>query len=136
MRALTILTVVVVIVGALGLSMMPTASASNAIAKQEGIACTSCHDKPGSKLLTDRGKYYELMSSLDGYDEITAAFSECTTCHVRKPGSVKLTKKGRQFQWMLTDMEGLRALVLGHHPSGADTDDDSDSSKGSEGRPE
>lgn len=118
MRVMTIAAALVLLTLVVAVQMVPEATASNAIAKQEGIACTSCHDKPGSKLLTDRGKYYELMSSLDGYDELKATFSECTTCHVRKPGSLKLTKKGKQFRWMLVDMEGLKMLVQGHHPGG------------------
>ncbi len=117
MRAITIITAIALLAIAVGYQAVPEASASNTIAKREALACTNCHDKPGSKLLTDRGKYYELMSSLEGYDELEATFSECTTCHVRKPGSLKLTKKGKQFQWMLEDMEGLREMLLGLHPT-------------------
>lgn len=117
MRAISILSVVILLAVAVAFQLVPEASASNGIAKREALTCTSCHDKPGSKLLTDRGKYYELMSSLEGYDELQASFSRCTACHVRKPGSDKLTKKGKQFRLMLDDMEGLKALLLDHHPS-------------------
>ena len=66
--------------------------------KQEGLSCTVCHDKPGSKLLTDQGKYYETMRTLAGFDELKATFGACTSCHVTKPGSKKLTAKGKEFQ--------------------------------------
>lgn len=117
MRVIVIISTLALVIGAL---VAPSASASNTIAAREGLACTKCHDKPGSKLLTDRGKYYELMSSLEGYDEIQATFGKCTACHVRKPGSAKLTRKGRQFQWMVQDMEGLKRLLLTEHPVGID----------------
>jgi hypothetical protein len=92
------------------------AGASNKIAQRENLQCTVCHDKPGSRLLTDRGKYYEVMRTLDGYDEVIAAFSECTACHVSKPGSTKLTERGKQFQLVVQDMQGLRRWVAENHP--------------------
>jgi cytochrome c553 len=91
--------------------------ASNQIARQEGLVCTVCHDKPGSKLLTDQGKYYELMRSLDGYREVHSAFGSCTGCHVRKPGSKELTRTGRQFAAVVHDMEGLRIFLQQNHPA-------------------
>lgn len=106
----------VTLVLALALAAGP-ATASNAIAKQEGVACTTCHDKPGSRLLTDRGKYYELMGEFDGFDAIRASFGQCTSCHVRKPGSLKLTKQGRSIYSVMHDMEGLRAWVTANHPT-------------------
>jgi cytochrome c553 len=90
--------------------------ASNEIAENTGEVCTACHDKPGSKLLTDQGKYYETMRSLEGYEQIEAAFGRCVTCHSRKPGSEKLTKTGKRYQWMMNDMEGLRDFVMQRHP--------------------
>ncbi|MFL6199331.1 MAG: hypothetical protein ACJ76J_09155 [Thermoanaerobaculia bacterium] len=99
----------------ISLAGMP-AGASNKIAQQEGLQCTVCHDKPGSKLLTDRGKYYEEMRTLDGYDEVVAAFSECTACHVSKPGSKKMTDKGRAFAFAVRDMEGLKQWLRESHP--------------------
>lgn len=93
-----------------------TARASNEIASRTGLACTACHDKPGSKLLTDRGKYFELMGDLEGFDEIGQAFGKCTTCHVKRPGSKKLTAEGRRLARAIENMDALRALVLEKHP--------------------
>jgi hypothetical protein len=89
--------------------------ASNEIAKKEGLTCTVCHDKPGSRLLTDQGKYYEALGSLDGYDQLVT-FAECTGCHVRKPGSHKLTATGKRFAAAVHDMEGLRKWLEESHP--------------------
>lgn len=100
----------------LALLISGPALATNAIAKSEGLACTACHDKPGSKLLTDKGKYYELMGSLDGYDEVIEVFGSCTTCHVKKPGTHKLTRTGRQFAEVMQNMEALRKWVKVAHP--------------------
>lgn len=94
----------------------PAAYASNAIAEKEDMVCTSCHDKPGSKLLTDMGKYYELMGSTTGFDQVATLFGKCTTCHVKKPGSTKLTNTGRRFQSLVGDMQGLRELISEQHP--------------------
>jgi hypothetical protein len=93
-----------------------SAYATKAIASKEEASCTTCHDKPGSKLMTDRGKYYELMGSFDGYDQVTDSFGQCTACHVRKPGSAKLTKQGKQYKSIATDMEGLRDYLMEPHP--------------------
>ncbi len=92
------------------------ASGSQQIAKTEGMQCTACHDKPGSKLLTDRGKFYEAMGTLEGFDELAASFGRCTSCHVKKPGSLKLTSRGKQFKEMVGDMEGLKEWMAAHHP--------------------
>lgn len=96
--------------------VVPALPATEAMAKQEKVACTVCHDKPGSKLLTDRGKYYELMTTFQGYEEIQATYGSCTACHVSKPGSHELTERGRQLQSALADMQGLRAEVMKQHP--------------------
>lgn len=96
------------------------ARGTNQIAHDQGLACTVCHDKPGSKLLTNKGKYFELMRSLDGYDEIKADFGACTTCHVRRPGSHRLNRKGRELAAAIRDMNGLRELVMKEHPAGPD----------------
>jgi hypothetical protein len=93
------------------------ASGSEKIAKAEGLECTACHDKPGSKLLTDRGKFYETMGTLDGFEELAETFGKCTECHVKKPGSLKLTNKGRQFKEMVGDMAGLKTWMAAHHPT-------------------
>jgi hypothetical protein len=105
------------------------AVASNAIAKKEDMVCTSCHDKPGSKLLTDQGKYYELMGSLDGFEEVETFFGQCTSCHVKKPGSLKLTSTGRRFQRLVGDMDGLKELLEGEHPQPPEMVDDEQSNR-------
>jgi nitrate/TMAO reductase-like tetraheme cytochrome c subunit len=99
------------------LAIASAAIASEKIATATGKSCTACHDKPGSKLLTDAGKYYESQQTLDGYDAITGSFGKCTTCHVRKPGSAKLTKKGQQVAELAKDMESLRQWLKEGHPA-------------------
>ena len=94
------------------------AGASEQIAETENLVCTACHDKPGSKLLTDRGKYFELMGSLDGFTEVKASFSRCTYCHARKPGK-KLTKSGKGFATLVGDMDGLLHWMRSEHPKSA-----------------
>jgi cytochrome c2 len=91
--------------------------ASEKIGRDTGKECVACHDKPGSKLLTDRGKYFEVMHTLDGYDQVKASFGQCTSCHVRKPGSKKLTRKGQQMASMARDMSALREWVQQNHPA-------------------
>ncbi len=94
-----------------------TTYASNEIAGKTGLVCTACHDKPGSKRLTDRGKYYELMGDLEGFEEIGEAFGSCTACHVKKAGSKRLTAEGRRLKRAIGGMDALRALVLEKHPA-------------------
>lgn len=84
--------------------------------KETGQTCVACHDKPGSKLLTDQGKYFEVMRTLDGYTEVKASFGKCTSCHARKPGSKKLTSKGKQIATLASDMESLRQWIRENHP--------------------
>ena len=93
------------------------AYATEELAETENLACTSCHDKPGSKLLTDQGKYFELMRSMDGFAELNASFGNCTFCHRRKPGSQKLTKAGRGFAHALGNMEALVEWVAERYPA-------------------
>lgn len=107
-----ILLLAIVLTAALGSG---PALASNEIAEREGLTCTVCHDKPGSRLLTDQGKYYEAMGTLDGYHQVVA-FAQCTGCHVRKPGSHKLTATGKRFAEAVRDMEGLRKWLEENHP--------------------
>lgn len=90
---------------------------SEKFAKQEGLACTVCHDKPGSKLLTDKGKYYESMHTLAGFDDLEATFGACTSCHVAKPGSKKLTPQGKKFLDLVRDMDGLKDWMKQNHPA-------------------
>ena len=84
--------------------------------KKEKLACTVCHDKAGSKLLTDKGLYYGVVESLDGYDQVIADFGACTTCHESKPGSKKLTKKGQDLSRITKNMVELRRWVRQQHP--------------------
>ena len=91
--------------------------ATEEIAELEGdLTCTVCHDKPGSKLYTDQGKYYELMRTLEGFDALMAVFQKCTTCHVRKPGSERLTPEGRRFSRVMSSMSDLADWVQSSHP--------------------
>ena len=115
-KALTLAILAVAIAVALTLTAASSAVASNTIAKQENLACTSCHDKPGSKLLTSKGKYYEHTESLAGYEELIVQVGQCTSCHVRKPGSTRLTSEGKQIRSLMGDMEGLKKWVLEGHP--------------------
>ena len=85
--------------------------------EEPGTVCTTCHDKPGSKLLTDQGMYYELTRNLDDYEKIESAFGRCTHCHSRKPGSKELTDKGKAMLEAVGDMEELRVWVRESHPA-------------------
>jgi hypothetical protein len=108
------------VVGIAGTILIAGSSrASEKIATATGKSCTSCHDKPGSKLLTDSGKYYETMRTMAGYDSLQASFGRCTTCHDRKPGSKKLTKKGKEFSGLVKDMPGLNQWMREGHPAPA-----------------
>lgn len=91
--------------------------ATEDMAKQQDMKCTQCHDKAGSKLLTDQGIYFESMGTLAGYDQVKASFGKCTTCHVRKPGSIKLTKKGKELASVVDSMEELREWLKKNHPT-------------------
>lgn len=123
MNRLSIITAVILIAVVALIAQVQTAGATKAIGQQEGMECTSCHDKPGSKLMTDEGKYYELMGSLEGYDQLETDFGKCTTCHVRKPGSKKLTKTGKKYQSLTEDMDGLRDWLMQPHPTPTQTED-------------
>jgi hypothetical protein len=100
--------------------------ASEEIAKSENLRCTACHDKPGSKLLTDKGKYFETVRSMKGFDELQAEFGRCTHCHVRKPGSDKLTKEGKKLAGVVNDMTELKAWLAEKHPTPAKEDEKSE----------
>ena len=91
--------------------------ASEATADEQGkMQCTSCHDKAGSKLLTDQGMFFESMRTVDGYADLKGTFGRCTTCHVTKPGSTKLTKKGKKLSSVIADMDELRDWLSEEHP--------------------
>lgn len=91
--------------------------ATEAIADEQGkMKCTACHDKAGSKLLTDQGKFYESMGTVEGYADLKGTFGRCTTCHVNKPGSTKLTAKGKKLSSVIADMDELRSWLAKEHP--------------------
>lgn len=88
---------------------------------EEKVDCTVCHVKEGEKLLTDQGKYYETLRTLEGYDKLTEKFGNCSHCHKRYPGSKKLTKEGKRVRRVVRDMEGLfEWLKEGHTGSPGD----------------
>jgi hypothetical protein len=111
-----LIAIAVVAAACLAASIPPPSAATEQMATEQGLVCTACHDKPGSKLLTDEGKYFELMGSLEGFAEIEADFGACTSCHARKPGSKKLTREGRRFALVLQDMEALKQWAIERHP--------------------
>lgn len=117
MRSHRIVAAAAVTLGLAALFTATLASGTEALGKQEKLECTACHDKPGSRLLTDQGKYYETLRTLDGFAELKASFGKCTSCHVSKPGSQKLTKEGKRFQEMVEDMTGLGEWMKEHHPT-------------------
>lgn len=91
--------------------------ASKKLASETSLSCTSCHDKPGSRLLTDAGKYFEFNRSMDGFEPLKENFGKCTMCHVRKPGSTKLTARGLEFAKLVKDMAGLKEWLKQNHPA-------------------
>lgn len=106
---------------ALGLLLGGTAlMANDEIARQTGEKCTLCHDKPGSKLLTDMGIYYDTQRTLEGYEEIKGSFGRCTSCHVRKPGSEKLTREGKKMADLVDSMKELREWMAESHPEASE----------------
>ncbi len=113
------------IIGSLALALLLAGAsfATEQLADSEQLACTACHDKPGSKRLTNEGKYFELMRSMDGYADLEASFGNCTFCHRRKPGSKKLTPAGKGFANTLGNMEELVEWVRTRHPGWPDPGD-------------
>lgn len=83
------------------------ALATEKLARKEKVECTVCHQKEGSKKLTDKGKYYETLRTFNGYDKLTELFGNCMYCHKHKPGSKRLTKEGKKIREVVRDMEGL-----------------------------
>jgi len=116
MKRQTWIAVCVALALATALLWSGNAEATNAIAKREKLVCTACHDKPGSKLLTDEGLYYEVVGSLKGYREVEGAFGQCTYCHDKRPGAEKLTPEGARLMGVVEDMEGLQDWVVKSHP--------------------
>ncbi|MCP3981176.1 MAG: hypothetical protein GY716_17900 [bacterium] len=75
-----------------------TTTATEDLAEALEMKCTACHDKAGSKLLTSKGKYFELRRSFDGFDDLMRKYRKCTKCHASFPGSQKLTKRGERLK--------------------------------------
>lgn len=117
MRIHRVATAAALALGLAGLFAATLASGTEAIGKQEKLECTACHDKPGSKRLTDRGKYYETLRTLDGWADLESTFGACTHCHVSKPGSMKLTREGQRFREVVRDMAGLGEWMKQRHPA-------------------
>lgn len=115
MKPKLIISIALLLAAALVAGLGTPVQASNQIAQETGLTCTECHDKPGSRRLTDKGLYYEATRTLEGYQQITD-FAECTSCHVRKPGSKRLTATGRRFAAAVKDMNGLRRWLEENHP--------------------
>lgn len=90
--------------------------ASEETAEQENLKCQVCHPEQGVELLTDKGRYFQYMGSLDGFDPVMEKFGSCVYCHVQEVDSVKLTREGQRFRWMMEDMDGLRAWLEENHP--------------------
>jgi len=115
MKTARLTAILLAVLALLYLASRPQAQASNDIARREGLQCTVCHDKPGSKLLTSKGLYYQQIGSLDGYERVVA-FGDCASCHDERPGSKKLTPTGRRFLRVVKDMKGLRIWLRQNHP--------------------
>jgi cytochrome c553 len=111
-----------IVVVALALALLSGTTwilADQEIATKTDQRCTACHDKPGSKLLTDMGLYYEMMGSLDGFDNLKGSFGRCTACHAKKPGSDKLTAEGKKMADLVDSMEELKKWLEENHPEAA-----------------
>jgi len=115
MKTARLTAIVLAALALLYLASGPQARASNEIAKKEDLQCTVCHDKPGSRLLTSKGLYYQQIGSLKGYDDVVA-FGDCASCHDQRPGSKKLTPTGRRFLRVVKDMKGLKRWLEDNHP--------------------
>ena len=94
-----------VAIAATALLVATSAFATQEIAAKEELKCTVCHKKKGSKLLTDKGKYYELKRTLDDYDLLIHVYKKCTACHSREPGDKSLTSKGEMLKSNNVTME-------------------------------
>jgi cytochrome c2 len=90
------------------LAILP-ALATDELAEKERVRCRACHVKSGSKLLSDKGKYYEHKRSFEGYDQILRKFKKCTVCHVKEPGSAELTHSGMELKNRDVTMDHLSA---------------------------
>ncbi len=100
-----------------------TTGASEDIASQEELDCPVCHQDPEGELLTDQGRYYGLMRTLEGYRQVVDQFGGCGYCHVPDVGSNDFTREGLRFRWMMEDMKGLRAWLEENHPTKREVDE-------------
>jgi len=82
-----------------------SAFATQEIATKEDLKCKVCHVKKGTKLFTDKGKYYELKRTLVDYDLLIHVYKKCTACHSREPGDKTLTPKGEMLKEKGVTME-------------------------------
>lgn len=96
------------------------AVATEEFAQAESLDCSHCHVDSEPTRLTDPGRYYQFMETLDGYDKVLERFGRCTFCHVDEAGSLEMTNDGRRFRWMMADMKGLQAWLEAEHPGGED----------------
>ena len=115
-----------IVSGLVTLAAVPISWASEETAELEGLECQVCHADEGTELLTDQGRYFQYLGSLDGFDEVTKRFGSCIYCHVQEADSVKLTREGQRFYWMMEDMQGLKAWLEENHPSPESEADHSD----------
>ena len=102
------------------------ASASEDIAAREELECSVCHEDPDGQRLTDQGRYYGVMETLEGYQEVVDRFGSCNYCHTADVGSNNLTREGFRFRWMMEDMKGLRAWLDENHPKPEPDESDDD----------
>lgn len=103
--------------------------ASEEVAEQMSLECAVCHQESdeANLLLTDQGKYYQLMETLEGFDLVMEQFGHCNYCHVPEAGSKALTREGLRFEWMMEDMTGLRQWLEDAHPKPAEKSSATDS---------
>jgi hypothetical protein len=96
------------------------ATGSEEIAEQQELECTVCHGDNEGSLLTDQGRYFQYLGTLEGFEQVIEKFGHCSYCHVREAESVELTREGFRFRWMMEDMEGLKDWLEENHPKPAD----------------
>jgi hypothetical protein len=98
------------------------AGATEEIAEREDLECQTCHAGNELELLTDEGRYYQYLGSLDGFDRVMDRFGSCAYCHVQEYDSMQFTPEGHRFRWMMEDMNGLKAWLEENHPKPAEAD--------------
>ena len=92
------------------------------VAAAESVECAVCHVEDEQSLLTDQGRYFQYLGTLDGFEAVIDRFGSCSYCHVQEADSVELTREGVRFRWMMEDMEGLKAWLEENHPQPAEGD--------------